>query len=776
MAQGIVEQVAQHPLEQQRVAAHPQIRAAQVQLNPLQFGFAAGFAAQAFEQRPQGEHFQLGLYPARQGQAGVVQQRLQQTTELLHRGRQTSADPADTRFLALFEQVLGIQAHGVQRLAQVMAGRREQTQLARVIGFGTLPRQVEQAQVEPGAALPVLLQVGAGTANQVGADQEQALISQLAARLGQQQPKRQEQQAEAPGGEAYCAKRDAEQHVAEQQDQKQAVVGHSLALGPAQVNDHRHAGAVQRIGGGVGEQRTAWRALRTPEVDETSQHSKDAQHAQGHHRQAHRQRHQQQIEDGVDQLEDNRGADDQQQAAVDALHPVPDEALLQLRNETQPPVATALLRQQPAFFLLQVHRWPPARASDRLLQLGGLTVLLFGGNRIIGIDSVLVGGAGQALAQTLLFILLVRRTQAVAVQAGQLLAIGPVALLPVALAALLEQQAFDSRRIIGQSQCLAHLFLARPLAPQPFALRLLRLGLALPLLTGAHGGGQLLAQALLGIGFILLAQIVAGDQRQTVEGVTRVGLFGTEQGLHRARRKVAAAQLGQPVEGLLQRHQLRLRLGLLGGAQRLLQQRQAGAFVLQIIAKQADQLPQCRLLQAPAGIRQQGLDRGIEPGLIDSAEEVIEIVAQRQVELQIAGAVGLQCAIDLGTAQARQQRRRRGRRDNRRRRLTQRGAGTGCGDRWNRAGRIDRDHDGVWPLPVEDHSGSGETEQSQQDQRTDRQGHATSRAGCLAARKRGKDQTPLFFRRLACWRYSETGSVQPRMPNRWLIASTWFMW
>ncbi|MCY1548142.1 hypothetical protein D9M68_842330 [compost metagenome] len=68
---------------------------------------------------------------------------MQQAAELLHRGCQTSADPAHVRFPALLEQVLGVQAHGIQRLAQVMAGRREQAQLARVIGFGALAGQVE---------------------------------------------------------------------------------------------------------------------------------------------------------------------------------------------------------------------------------------------------------------------------------------------------------------------------------------------------------------------------------------------------------------------------------------------------------------------------------------------------------------------------------------------------------------------------------------------------------------------------------------------------------
>ncbi|MNY38365.1 hypothetical protein D3C86_1729870 [compost metagenome] len=128
---------------------------------------------------------------------------------------------------------------------------------------------------------------------------------------------------------------------------------------------------------------------------------------------------------------------------MDALHPVLDEALLQLRGKAQAPVTTALLRQQQAFFLLQVHRCAAARASDWLSRLGGCAVLLFGGNRIIGVDSVLIGGVEQALAQTLLLMLLVRQAQAAAAQRGQLLAISAVALLPGALVALLEQQAFD---------------------------------------------------------------------------------------------------------------------------------------------------------------------------------------------------------------------------------------------------------------------------------------------------------------------------------------------
>jgi hypothetical protein len=95
--------------------------------------------------------------------------------------------------------VLGIQPHGIQRLAQIVAGGGKQAQLARVIGLGPLAGQVEQTQVEPGTALAMLLQIGTDTADQVGADQKQALVGQFRTGLGQQQTEAEKQRADTPG-------------------------------------------------------------------------------------------------------------------------------------------------------------------------------------------------------------------------------------------------------------------------------------------------------------------------------------------------------------------------------------------------------------------------------------------------------------------------------------------------------------------------------------------------------------------------------------------------
>ena len=101
--------------------------------------------------------------------------------------------------LILFQQVLGIQAHRVEGLAQVMAGRRQQTQLTCVIRFRTLPRQIEQSQVKPSTALAMLLQVRANTADQVGAKKKQSLVTQCHASTRDSPSQPQEQPADAPG-------------------------------------------------------------------------------------------------------------------------------------------------------------------------------------------------------------------------------------------------------------------------------------------------------------------------------------------------------------------------------------------------------------------------------------------------------------------------------------------------------------------------------------------------------------------------------------------------
>ena len=79
---------------------------------------------------------------------------------------------------------------------------RQQVQLATVIAFGALARQVEQPQGQPGTALAMLLQVGANAADQIGAKQKQALITQHHAAPCGNQPHPKEQPAHTPGRQA----------------------------------------------------------------------------------------------------------------------------------------------------------------------------------------------------------------------------------------------------------------------------------------------------------------------------------------------------------------------------------------------------------------------------------------------------------------------------------------------------------------------------------------------------------------------------------------------
>ena len=88
-----------------------------------------------------------------------------------------------------------------------MTGSSQQTQLARVIGFGALARQVEQAQVQPGTALTVLLHISTDAADQVGTEQKQALVGQLTAGFAEQHTYTDEQQAEAPAAQTDRAER-----------------------------------------------------------------------------------------------------------------------------------------------------------------------------------------------------------------------------------------------------------------------------------------------------------------------------------------------------------------------------------------------------------------------------------------------------------------------------------------------------------------------------------------------------------------------------------------
>ena len=185
MLQGIAQQVAHDALDQQGIAVDPTGRRLQLQPAILTLGLSGRLVQQALQQGRQIEVATAHAEPTGHAETAVIEQGLQHAAQLADRQGQALADIPNPRRLdnPAFAELLGIQRHGMQRLTQVMADRRQQATTAQGLRLGPLPRLLQQTGIQPGAALATLLDIAAGATDQVGAAEEQQLVEQLTQRL-----------------------------------------------------------------------------------------------------------------------------------------------------------------------------------------------------------------------------------------------------------------------------------------------------------------------------------------------------------------------------------------------------------------------------------------------------------------------------------------------------------------------------------------------------------------------------------------------------------------
>lgn len=142
IADGVVDQVAQYPFEQQCIAACQRFAPANTQIQALRLCLGLEIDAQALQQGVQGEGFDLRA--DRPGiDLGDVEQFVEQRLERIHRGIDAADHVAHFFIMRLVGQRRGEEPHRMQGLAQVMAGGGKELRLGPTRQFGRIARLLQ---------------------------------------------------------------------------------------------------------------------------------------------------------------------------------------------------------------------------------------------------------------------------------------------------------------------------------------------------------------------------------------------------------------------------------------------------------------------------------------------------------------------------------------------------------------------------------------------------------------------------------------------------------